>query len=99
MNQETKELRKVELQYCVQCPTCNETFKIKPHERSFTQQCVFCRNRFQVVAKRNQKKVDNLPLGIGLLWSFFNGKWYKLKIKKNELKSQIQLKLTTKNHN
>ena len=66
MNQEIKELQKVELQYCVLCPTCNETFKIQPNERSFKQTCVFCRDQFQVVAKKTQKKASNLLSEIGL---------------------------------
>ena len=66
MNHETKDLQKVELQYCVQCPTCNETFKIKPDECSFTQTCVFCRSQFQVVADTQKQTTYKAVSGIGV---------------------------------
>jgi hypothetical protein len=56
MSQETQKLKKVELQYCVECPTCNEIFKVKPPERTFIQTCVFCRDSFQVVVKEEKEK-------------------------------------------
>lgn len=56
MNYEVQKLKKVELQYCVQCPTCNEIFKVKPREKMFVQTCVFCRDSFQVVAKGEGEK-------------------------------------------
>ena len=56
MNPEAQKLKKVELQYCVECPTCNEIFKVKPRDGAFVQTCVFCRDSFQVVSKWEKEK-------------------------------------------
>lgn len=53
MDNKSEKLKEAEVQTVVQCPHCNEPFRIKSEQTRFTKNCVFCRRPFRVI---NRKK-------------------------------------------
>jgi hypothetical protein len=60
MDKEVLDLPRAELQFCAECPTCHETFKLKLRlQAPFIANCTYCRHPFLVVAPPPQTVAEN----------------------------------------